>query len=169
MPACRRHDRYLTCLDAKIEAGERQHDASPIVADAEIAQRAGESESVHEAERERQLPARRAGIAHQVLDPDEDNRRRDERLDDRRWSRDQPENGQGQRHGVGECERRHRRDHAPQPAHAEQERHQEQQVIVAGEYVAKAQPEELPRRLTTSSDRRELDGDAAGLRIEQPL
>ena len=67
----------------------------------------------------------------------------------RRWSRDQPEYGQRQRDGVGERERRHGRDHAPQPAHAEQERHQEQQVIVATKNVADAQRQELPRRLTT--------------------
>ena len=76
------HDRNLASLHAGVEAGQRHRHARAVSADAEIAQRTGEPESVHEAERERQLPARRAGIAHQVLDPDEHNRRGDERLDD---------------------------------------------------------------------------------------
>ena len=58
---------------------------------------------------------------------------------------DEAEDGQRQGQRVRHREGRHGLDHARQPSDAQQQRAEEQQVIVAGQDVPQSQPEELTR------------------------
>jgi hypothetical protein len=70
---------------------------------------------------------------------------------------------------VREREGRHRRGHASQPAHANQERREKQQVIVAAQDVTQAQREEIRRRPAAIGERPELDADVIRPCVDQPF
>ena len=80
----------------------------------------------------------------QVLEPDPRDRRRDERLDDRRRCVNTTEHDQRQRHGVRRRERGERDHQFAHGARRQEQARQEHQMVVAGQDVADAQLEEMP-------------------------
>src|SRR5262245_956630 len=60
-------DGELSDLDAEVERDERTDDRGPVGAEADLLQRGGEAEAVHQAEREREQPAAPGFVAAQQV------------------------------------------------------------------------------------------------------
>ena len=89
-----RHHEELAGLDAEVERDEGEGDLRTRERD--LAERAREAKSVHEAERERDAPALLGARDEEVLEADIGDRQRDGRLDDARRRGPYAEGGEGE-------------------------------------------------------------------------
>lgn len=132
-------DRHLAELDADVE-GEQRRQHTGALPHSQLHQHAGEAEAVNQAEREGQRDRlRRPNPGSEIACRHVYDRRRDGRLDDGRWKIRETEHRrrQGQRVSDGEC-----RDQAHDDgrrARGQQQREQEQKVIVARDDVLDAE------------------------------
>ena len=119
-----------------------------------LAQDRRETEAVHSPKPKviRQRP--RASIEQEIFEGHPGDRQRDGALDQTRRQLHDVEDGEGERHAVRDGERRHDREQRPESAAHQEEREQEEHVVVPGRDVLDAEHEEAPEGRAESSGRR---------------
>ena len=171
------NDRQLPGLDADIERHERGQELGPR--QPEIAQHAGESHSMQQAEREHQRqPPRLQFGDDEILDRHVDNRQRNHRLDHLRRQRHNPIHRQRQGDRVREGKRADLR-HDGSPARREQEdaEHEQDVIETVGQDMGEAERKVLPRHVATRErrgGRRQRHGLTRGaadnpMRLDRPI
>ena len=146
------HDR-LPCLHAEVEREQRPREAAR--GERQRHQHRRESEAVDQPEDECHAPAMRGRRAEDdVLHRDPHDGRGDHRLDHARRHRDQAGHREREREAVGDRERGDDAEQRPEAAAAQQQRGEEQEMVVAGEDVLDAQAKEpgIPVRRRALAD-----------------